>query len=471
MTSDNNGYNKDAIDLGRVLELRDLFFDRMLRRRLRGYQRPLSDRIVCAVFNREMVELFEAWGRQSGKTQTVADTDLFLTVFYPQLVGEDFLTGVFAPKEEQCLNLIERMDRGLDKRWLSGLGEVRSKSSLRFIFDWNLPGRPVSGWHGMSASPEAKIEGWPFNLILVDEAEDVDEGQLKNAIFPMGADKQASKVLTGFFKPSIVNWYWYQHILGGGPDSRRLGWEVAAAEVPHYREYVELERERLGEDSDEFKTQYKLELVERTSFFIDRDSLARCSVPSYSEDSSLGRFAGWDVAKRQDSSVVTILEGKFDERLVVVDWLEMHGEDYEEQMEMVREFCMRYGVRSLCIDVSGVGDPVCDVFSKKYSGGRVEGVKTGSPLVADRLYKQLSLQMIPGEDKQPKVYYRKSNLRECRRFEEQMLSLLKDHRGDYLVCHHPERHGAHDDYCTALALAVEAARVGGGLVFEFLDTR
>jgi hypothetical protein len=44
------------------------------------------------------------------------------------------------------------------------------------------------------------------------------------------------------------------------------------------------------------------------------------------------------------------------------------------------------------------------------------------------------------------------------KFEMQMLEMIKEYKGEFLSCHHPDRAGAHDDFPDSLALALYQAR-------------
>lgn len=74
----------------------------------------------------------------------------------------------------------------------------------------------------------------------------------------------------------------------------------------------------------------------------------------------------------------------------------------------------------------------------------------------DRMYKTLDSSIKCGRATYPCDEETQAT-REYQKFIEQMGELEKDFRGQLMVCHHPDRRGAHDDFCDSWGLAVLGA--------------
>jgi len=454
-----------AYTLAGIKMLRDQFAREMVGMALRPYQVELSDRIIESVFAKAGDEIVALWARQMGKTEALALTGLFLFIFYPRITGQGFKIGVFGPKYEQAQNLVERMRLRLSKSWLDR-GECWTDTGMRFSWVWtDLPGQPVSEWHGISGSKDAHIEGPSFDLLYLDESQDIEESQMKTAIFPMGAAKMATRVLIGTYKPQVVNFYFYQRTMEHGRHLSKKPWTVGAEFSDEYRRYVLQEKDRYGEESEEFRTQYSLNLVEHKAFFISRPDLLALRVDELPTDLEDSNFVGIDIAKFPDSTVAECYRGKFMSKGCLVDALELQGVNYEDQVLLLKDFCECNRAKVVVVDSTGVGDPVVDML-KRALRCRVEGLKL-TLLSKDSIFKNLQ-----GEMLNRRLFYhvRPDRKREVARFEDQFLALLREFRGAYMDCHHPETRDAHDDYCFAAALAVEAARLQTGFIYDFLDT-
>ena len=97
-----------------------------------------------------------------------------------------------------------------------------------------------------------------------------------------------------------------------------------------------------------------------------------------------------------------------------------------------------------------MGDPVVDNF-KRSTRLRTEPVKF-TLQSKDNLYKNL-IKILRDEEL---VY--PSDHKLAIKFEMQMLEMIKEYKGEFLSCHHPDRAGAHDDFPDSLALALYQAR-------------
>ena len=159
------------------------FMNALVGHELHPYQMPLARRIIESVIINDGEEVTALAARQSGKSETIANTVATLMVLlprlakmYPDLLGrfkDGIWVGMFAPVEGQVETLFGRtVNRLTSERALEILGDPEIDDSLGRV-----PGvtRQIklknsgSSLMMMTANPRAKIESKSFHLIVIDE--------------------------------------------------------------------------------------------------------------------------------------------------------------------------------------------------------------------------------------------------------------------------------------------------------------
>ncbi|MHA1267962.1 MAG: LAGLIDADG family homing endonuclease, partial [Candidatus Helarchaeota archaeon] len=158
-----------------------------------------------------------------GKTETLADTVLTLFLFYLN-VPLEFRVGWFCPAQSQSVliarkRIVQRYEEAkelfedLGVHLVKGYGRERvGTSSPLLIFrndNLNVEGHVRS----LSANPKSNIKGDTLDLIILEDAQEIDEDKMKVDIFPM-ASKGAPLVLVGVPVPdvSVMNRYFIETI-------------------------------------------------------------------------------------------------------------------------------------------------------------------------------------------------------------------------------------------------------------------
>ena len=259
-------------------------------------------------------------------------------------------------------------------------------------------------------------------------------------------------------------------------------WIIAAKENPRYLRYVQKEKQRLGEHSDEFLMSYDLVWMIERGMFITEKALRQCALPSlelvhtnhevwkllsqgevFDSWNYSQTVGGLDWGKTNDSTVLTISFVDWQNPIfltedsdvcyfnkVILHWLELLGDDYEDQYPQIEDAMHRFNVKRLVMDANGVGDPIYDRFVNKFEGKcEIWGIKTNSAPVMNDLIKHWA-----GEIKQHRFWYPynedSKELREVKKFENQMKGWYKTWKNGYLTCHHDLKDkDAHDDYCNS----------------------
>jgi hypothetical protein len=174
----------------------------------------------------------------------------------------------------------------------------------------------------------------------------------------------------------------------------------------------------------------------------------------------LYRIVGIDWAKNVDSTVCTLVEVDGNIKRVL-DWLELQGENYDYQIDIVKDWVEDKDrnnpdspISVIVCDATGVGDPLVDMLRRKTTIP-VEGFIWSAQSHSDAF--KLLLNEIMNKRIEIPAGPETRKTKEYRKFTEQILNLDKEYKGNLIRCHHPEEPGAHDDYISSLALAVYQA--------------
>lgn len=445
------------------------------------YQLDFGRRLIESVLINDGEEVTALFSRQSGKSETVADVVAALMILLPRLAlmfpenenlakfKKGFWVGMFAPTDDQVETLFSRcvtrlsadratevmMDPEVDDI-AEGKGKVvKLKKSGSFC-------------RMQTANPRAKIESKSYHLIIVDEAQDTDDYVIRKSVHPMGAFYNATLCKTG--TPTTRKGDFYKAIQHNKRRQTKRGhrvnhfeadWKYCAKHNKNYERYVKKEMKRLGEDSDEFQLAYALKwLLERGMFLTSSvfDDLGDLSMEIVRAWWKTPVLVGVDPARSLDSTVVTVVWvdwdrpdefGFYDHR--VLNWLELHGDQWEEQYGQIMDFLANYNVLAGAVDSQGVGDAVADRLARLMPRTEWHALASNRPDQSDRWkhLKQLVERKMVGWPAHAKT----RRLKAWQRFKQQMIDLEKKYEGAYLLAEAPEEPEAHDDYPDSLALA------------------
>src|SRR5215467_6085168 len=451
------------------------------------YQESLGRRIIESVISGDGATITGELSRQSGKTEVLANVGASLMILLPRLAemfkefqplqkfSRGVMIGCFAPVEQQVETLFGRMvDRLTSERALEMLEDPDIDDQVK-------PGsrrvrlKKCGSFCAMqTANPRAKIESKSYHVIFVDESQAVDEYVANKSISPMGAFYLATVVMTG--TPDITKGLFYKTIQhnrrqelrrGGKKNHFRFDWKYCARYNRNYAAYIRGEAMRVGEDSDEFRLNYKLEwLLERGMLITESrmDELGDATMPIVPGYWKTPLVAGIDFARKMDSTVVTVLWvdwdrpdelGLYDHR--ILNWLEMHGEEWEEQYWRIVDFLSNYSVVAMGVDAQGVGDVAADRLKRLLPNIQVEPL---SSQIAEQSARWKHLQQLlqrgllswPAHPKAKKT-------KNWKRFRQQMIDVEKRYQGAHLLVEAPDEAGVHDDYVDSLSCATIMSQV------------
>lgn len=456
-----------------------LFCEEFSQVELRPYQKQLAYRIIESMIMVDGEEITALWARQSGKSETLSVIISGCMVILPKLAmtfellerfKRGLWVGVFAPTDSQSDFLHGRI---VDK--------LTSEHAFEFLSDPELDER-VDGRSKVirlrsgslcrrsTANPRAKVEGASYHVVVIDEAQEADDMMVRKSIHPMLAAYAGTMVKIG--TPSFHKGDFYKAIQSNKrrATNRRnrsnhfeYDYKVVGKYNPYYAKFIEQEKRRLGEDSDEFLLSYALK------WQLDRGMLTTADDLDYLGDPSMPLVKSWfrtpcvvgiDPARVKDSTVVTVCWVDWDypdpagfREHRILNWLEIQNTEWEEQYFQIVDFLENYNIAYVGVDAQGMGSAVAERL-KRLLEHRCEVIPVSSDIKTQserwkHLIALLQRRMI--------VYPAHSKARRTRawkRFRQQMEDAEKVIKGNYMLVQSPtDERDAHDDYVDSLAIA------------------
>lgn len=476
-------FSQDVVN--KIIDQMLVVIDELSGHPLHGYQTPFARRLLESLIIGDGSTITALFARQSGKSETVANTIAacmimfpVLAKIFPDLLGkfkEGFWVGCFAPTDDQAEIIYSRI-----------VSRLTSERSQEFMSDPDIDdkaekGRGASIWLKRSGSfirrqtahPRSNIEGRTYHVMLIDECQDADERVVNKSIGPMGASTNATMVFIG--TPSYTKGVFYKTIQMNKRQATKRGvranhfeadWREVAKWNSNYEKFVKKEMLRLGEDSDEFRLSYRLHwLLDKGMFTTTErmDDLGDKSMEIQHAWHKTPVVVGIDPARKQDSTIVTVVWvdwdhpdefGFYEHR--ILNWKDLSGYDWETQYALIVEFLANYRVFAIAVDEGGLGDPVISRLRVLMPHVEIIGVQSDRATQSKR-WKHLKELMERSKIGWP-AHAKTRRLKIWKRFSQQMEDLELKFEGPYVVAAAPKATDAHDDYPDSLALACIVAQ-------------
>jgi len=403
--------------------------------------------------------------RQAGKTTIVVGVIEFVMIYLSEMFNRPIRIGIFAPQHEQAKTDFDRLKtmlrRDIDFTEVTAeqteLDTAKEESNAKTLV---LPNG--SSCYIFPVTKTSKPESKTLDLIIFEESQDLEDAIVEQQIEPMTSATNGPHIYIGTAGTRICKFY---RMGQSGKTVKRYYPEIVRQRREAYQRtnnalhliYEQTVNQRIeekGEDSDEIQRPYFGKWLIGTGQFTTQEELDLL----YTDRSCAYRnvidycFAGIDVAKHPDSTVVTILRWNEEKQVKeILNWLELRGENYQNQFDIIKDFLNNYNVVAVGIDSTGVGDPVADMF---VSDSKFQDENSGlyaikfSAVSKDNMYRNLKLSIkgllttLPKQDK-----------KHGEKFRQQMLDLQQQYNGQLLKVNHPESPDAHDDYPDSWALA------------------
>lgn len=478
-------FSQDFVD--RLIDKMMQFMVVLVGHDLHPYQKPLARRMMESIIINDGEEITALAARQSGKSETIADTVSTLMVLlprlaniYPELLGKyknGLMVGLFAPTESQAETLFSRTvtrlssERALDVLSDPEIDDVAAKvGGVTKMIRLKKSGSSLTM---MTANPRAKIESKSFHLIVIDECQEADDFIVNKSISPMRAYYAGTMVKTGTPTTSKNNFYRSIQLNRRRQTGKRArqnhfqwDWRDVSKYNDNYNRFIKKETLRIGEDSDEFQMSYNCKwLLERGMFVTSSimDDLGDTSQELVKVWHQTPVVVGIDPARKMDSTVVTVVWvdwdrpdefGYFDHR--VLNWLEIQGDDWEEQYFQIVNFLSNYDVLAIGVDANGVGDVVAQRL--KVLMPRAEVIPlTSSQSEQSGRFKHLQA-LIQREMLSFPAHAKTRRLNLWKRFYQQMIDAEIQYKGNNFTVAAPREAYAHDDFVDSLAIATSLTK-------------
>lgn len=465
------------------------------------YQEQFSKRVIRSVLENDGEEITALFSRQSGKSETIADTCGGLMIILPtlanmpmflndtrlQMFKDGISIGIFAPSQRQAQITYGRIK-----------SRIQCKSAIAVLEDpeFNLTfttsnGQTVELSNGsfataISASDGSSIEGESFKLIICEECQDISNFKIRKSIHPMGAAYNATIVKIGtattfkgdFYEAIKRNKSELSSKSGLHRNHFEYDYKVASKYNPKYAIYVEKEKKRLGENSDEFQMSYCLKWIIERGMFIDITKFEahnlEYGLDTVDYDVQANHVVGIDIggANNGDSTIVTVVEVDWSMPVIMesrtndetgeeefytayntylVGWLEIKNmPNHEDQYPIIMDYLSHFRISRV----------VCDATRESAVAHRL-GANLRCEVIPyvftqkakSELYKHLDREISAGRARVAgSDTVRESP--EYNSFIQQLGDLQKGWSGSNMIVAHPDEKGAHDDYPDSWALAV-----------------
>lgn len=442
------------------------------------YQEEISDQILKALLDNlritagateedvkklKQVEIAIELSRQAGKTYAVGHTCEFILTFLPVMFDRPIRIGIFAAQIDQAKISYGIMRNSLRKAKATLL-DVSTEQEQYIKEEENAKKLVMPDGSSAAVAPinlVSQIEGLTLDLIIIDEAQVAKDKIVKHSIWPMGKVTNAPRVYIGKAGTQINHFY----RLSQRNDTIKVYFDDVAKQRRQvyektgdplhliYEQSVKSDIAEQGIDADEIQREYFGKWQIGTGNFVTAQDLDllygnyRCHYQQKEYDC----YAGIDTAKNPDSTVVTII--RYNPKLKkkeLLNWMELRGDNYQDQFDTIKAFLGNYRVMAVAIDSTGQGDFMPDMFENNTEWN---SEKTGlyrvkfNAVSKDLLYKNLKvtikelLTSLPNQDKKGE------------KFRQQMLDLQQEYKGQLLSVRHPDDASAHDDYPDSWALA------------------
>jgi hypothetical protein len=302
------------------------------------------------------------------------------------------------------------------------------------------------------------------NNFLVSNSQAISPYKARESLFPMGGGVPHGAKIIQTGVPGLLGSHFHKAYKNKfDPQTNPLGY------VHHVYPYQDCPRLAMdyvlrlkNEDPDSFERNYELKW-ERSNYgyFTTYDEYEACEEDydvheQYKKaiENNWPMYWGIDFAKLRDSTVlITIAQNPENEHFYVVgDIIEFHGTEYIDQIGYIKNIYVPGHIKHTCADKSGVGEMPIEVLN---DGGILTTGLNFTEQSKDKIYKNLRYQIQNKLIHWPKTLPNK----EYRKFKQEFLELEIEHKvtGLISVHHNLDDNLAHDDFPTALCLALWAA--------------
>lgn len=460
---------------------------------LYDYQIKIARACLSSLFV-DSKDVFIKISRQSGKTETLTLLLKFMIIYYVAFTKRPLMAAIASPHGEQAKTDIDRIKKSI--------GQLRDRWSLEdkennaaTIRAYRL-GKLTCEMYRFSLAPTTHNESKSLNLLVIEEAHQIDDVKRSDELDPMLASTGGPTWYVGVgctrlcdYKRGCDGEYSEAHVVRVDVEEvirdRRKVYELTKDPI-----HLEYEKKFLGEvakkgkDNPEIRRNYYMEDTVEQGNFVSRERFLSCGRTDWQykngilipvEDLTLSL----DWARRSDFTWPGLTTRSFD---LMAMWKLPHVR-YEEQIQMLmdelktprkckkrlpdgtevdEEFRFFDRITTVRGDSTGVGDFPME-FLRDHSGlpmGEDSSVQF-TKQSKNEMYSVLDAAIYRSEaDPLRFSYFQGDPL--AAELEDQFTSLLREYTGggEFLSPHAPEEPGYFDDACSMAALGCLGAAQG-----------
>ncbi len=389
-----------------------LFANNILHFQPFDYQEKLlldNSKRICAVM-----------GRQTGKSTTIAAKTIHYTLINPSTRAL-----VVSATLRQSLLLFEKILSF--SKYIRSM--VRSKTRSRLDLKNN------SSIIALPCGSGSTIRGYTATLLILDEAAFIPEDVINNVFFPMISTTDGSIWM-------LSTPYSKDHPFYRAYNSAEWSvYKIPSSSNPLIKQsFLDEQRRFIGELA--FIQEYAAEFVDDIDTFFPSTLLQRCIDLNTNRRGVL--YGGFDPGGRSDPAALVIINYS-DKLYEIVYKMSWYNTDYTYINREVVKICKDYNIESLCIDQTGLGNPITESIRSELGYEKVNGIILTSSLKEEIL---LNLRLLFEEKKviipaDPELL---SSLN-CITYKKSSIGYKFEHPNN-----------THDDLAYALALACWGAR-------------
>lgn len=441
----------------------------------RFYQVKIAQAIFRSVLLRLGLTITILISRQGGKNETLISWVILpLAMLMPGV-----RIGFYAPTFNQATYVtMRRLKARLKNKKFDGRIVTANDKLVQFALPPKPRGPFAHRGEGsligvFSHEPDAKKEGFTWDVIVIDEAQDLDRETFEVEIEPMGASTDATYVFIG--TPWSVESIFYDKVQAAKKKGLHLefNWEAVASTSAAYAKFIAKKVEELGKESIAFLTQYALQWVSAVGKFFDTDLFEsygdkdKAWVPN--PEPRTEYVAGIDVAGddpnntgKTDFTVIVFLE--VDRSVVrqvgdrpktcLVHYVAWRGKDWELQFADVVRLLNIWQPTLTVVDATGMGDP----FSARIenAGFPIERYKYTEESKS-LLGHLASMETSAGRATYATEPNSEDDAQKLAEFKRQALALVRENRKNKRIAFYVPEDKGHDDVMTAWFNAIRAA--------------
>jgi phage FluMu gp28-like protein len=328
---------------------------------------------------------WSCWGRQTGKSFTKSLRRILRGLHRGRsqvfLSASERQSRELMQKARQHCHALQVAARHCKSRLFEGMStsqlEIALPNGIRII--------------GLPANPQT-IRGFTGDVLLDEFAMHADDREIWASIFPtlLRGDGELDVASTPKGKSNVF------YELASNERFERDIVTLHDAVAQGLRVDVEAIRASMGDD-ELFRQEFLCEFLDETTAFLTYEQIAACedrslekeTQPDRLADAGAGLFAGVDVGRKRDLTVIWVL-WRDGERLVTRAVYEHRNLPFRDQYERLSEILRLPELRRCCIDAGGIGMQLAESAVEDFGPHRVEPI-TFTSVVKNELATKLRI--------------------------------------------------------------------------------